>query len=65
MIVGGVKLSGTKLLQNFEDYNITTGTLIHVEFINDSNEWPSDSAPSSSDLVNNSFIKQPAPLAPH
>ena len=33
-----------------EDLKIETGTLVHAEFLNDSNEWPSDksSAPSQS-----------------
>lgn len=42
LIVDGVILTGTKLLQSFEDFKLATGALIHSEFINDQNEWPSD-----------------------
>lgn len=42
LIVNGTKLFGPKLFQTFEDTNLATGTLVHAEFINESNEWPSD-----------------------
>jgi hypothetical protein len=35
LIVDGAILAGTKLLQSLEDYKLSTGTLIHFEFINE------------------------------
>lgn len=42
ILVDGIHLSGPKLYQSFEDFKLDSGTLIHYEFINDFNEWPSD-----------------------
>lgn len=42
LIVDGTFIFGPKLIQTFEDFGLVTGTLIHYEFLNESNEWPSD-----------------------
>jgi len=40
--VEGTIVAGPQLLKTFEDYGLLSGTLIHFEFQNDLNEWPSD-----------------------
>ena len=42
LIVDGSIIYGPKLMQNFEDFGLVTGTLVYYEFLNESNEWPSD-----------------------
>ncbi len=51
LIVNGAKISGPKLFQTFEDVNLATGTLVHAEFINESNEWPSELKPAVASLT--------------
>jgi len=34
---------GPKLIASLEETGITSGTLIYVEYLNDANQWPSES----------------------
>jgi len=40
--VDGVLVQGVQLSKTFEDFGLLTGAMIHYEFLNQLNEWPSE-----------------------